>query len=98
MKKYQFGLSQPYFLHRSKDDSYFLFFLAILFFIGGLLSIEGSLFYIILSVSLSFIGINKLKRKDKIMQNRQARNNYINRRHHSLETSKAMFLPIYVIK
>lgn len=68
MKKYQFDLSHPYFLHRSKDDSYFLFFLAILFFIGGLLSIEGSLFYIILSVSLSFIGINKLKRKDKIMQ------------------------------
>lgn len=68
MKKYQFDLSHPYLLHRSKETPYFFFFAAFVSFAVGLTSRDISLFGIVLSLTLMVVGINKLKRKDKIMR------------------------------
>ena len=67
MKKYQFDLSHPYLLH-SKETPYFFFFAAFASFAVGLTSRDISLFGIVLSLILMVVGINKLKRKDKIMR------------------------------
>lgn len=68
MTKYQFDISQPYILHRSKTKSYFWFCVAAIGLIGGLLSRDFIMLGIILSVVFMFIGFNGLKKKDKMMR------------------------------
>lgn len=55
-------------MHRSKYIPYNLFLYAFLCFVAGLISRESSMFCIVLSLILTAIGINKLKRKDKIIR------------------------------
>ncbi|WP_283127668.1 hypothetical protein [Bacteroides clarus] len=68
MKKISFDLSHPYLLHRSKKTPYWFFFAAFMCFIVGLTSREIGMFGVVLSIIFCFVGINKLKRKDKIMR------------------------------
>lgn len=68
MTKYQFDISKPYILNRSKAKSYFWFYVAVFALLGGLLSSEFSMIGIILSVVFTFIGINGRKKKNKIMR------------------------------
>lgn len=68
MRKYQFDLSQPYLLHRSKRTPYWFFFAAFVSFIVGLTSREIGMLGAVLSIIFIFVGINKLKREDKIMR------------------------------
>lgn len=56
MKKYQFDLSHPYLLHRSKETPYFFFFAAFVSFAVGLTSRDISLFGIVLSLTLMVVG------------------------------------------